>query len=281
MGLDADLETTVKLYPFPRPERHLKVPRDWAQTHPLQPLPRKYWDHSTHVIHWMGRNALRRLAVYWDANAPLPSVEELELWIEDHSTKAEAFFKPSKLSKMCRSAAEFALDVWDPEVLLERRRRARNGGLKTAELRKANPVLPTRGAVFTVDMLQALEPGLSIAKQATALGCSTATVSRLRAEQKTIKAQEAEAELDALMPQQATSLPVTAQVIEPGPFDYLLDGGDAPPITNPETTCWPPNTTADLPDGWAERSNEAAREAQPPVLSAERTESSRALRPEL
>lgn len=268
MGLDADPETTVKLYPFPKPQPHLKPPSDWP---PLQPLPRRYWDHSTHVLRWMDRNALRRLAVYWDACRPLPSVDELEAWIEANSRKADDYFKSPKLSKMYASAAAFALDVWDPEVLQARRRRARNGGLKTAALRRENPSLPTRGPEFTVDMLEALEPGLSIANQAEALGCSTATVSRLRAEQKAIKAREVEAELDTLIPTQALVTQRVEHVVEPGPFDYLLDGEDAPPVVVHETNGWPPNSAADLPDDWTEKSWEAKWEILSRSFRAEQT----------
>ncbi len=269
MGLDADLETTVKLYPFPKPQPHLRQPSDWP---PLQPLPRIYWDHSTHVIRWMGRNALRRLAVYWDAEMPLPSVDELAAWIEDHSRKADDYFKPSKLSRMHFDAAAFALEAWDPEVLLQRRRWAHNGGLRTAALRRKNPSMPTRGPEFTVAMLETLEPGLSIAKQAKALGCSTATVSRLRAAQKATKAQEVEAELEALMPSQAPATASREHLVEPGPFDYLLEGGDVASTVIHETNGWPPNTTADLPDGWTEGSWEDRWEILYRSFRAEQTQ---------
>lgn len=178
----------MRIYPYPKRSRHLKPPKSHnSLIH--GPLPRKYWDHSTKVIRWMGRNALRRLRQYYDAQAIFPDHETLSGWILDiaYDTNAINEFDFDKLDNMAQSAAEYALDVWDEEVILRIRSRARSGGFASK-----------RTKTITVAMVAPYRD-LTSKDVATKLGCSTRTVQRRRAE---LEATERElaltAEIDAL-----------------------------------------------------------------------------------
>jgi hypothetical protein len=124
----------------------------------------RYWDHSTRVIRWMGRNALRRLREMELAGEVFPEIEELAEWISEHSTQALSHFDYAKLWEMNVEAAQFALESYDPEYYV----RAARGGSRSK-----------RGATYTEAQLMAVD-GLSLREQAEALGCSVATISRIR-----------------------------------------------------------------------------------------------------
>lgn len=167
----------MKLYPYPEPKPHLRL-------RPTSKGRREiYWDHKTHVIRNMGRNALRRIHEVRKATGTMPTVDELETWISDHHPRAQHDFEDAE--RMALDAAVFALDAFDPEEYERRVQRARNGG-KVSGYKKGRGKRPKE---TTVDQLAAVAH-LSIAEQAKALGCSTATVKRRRAD---VKAQEAAA----------------------------------------------------------------------------------------
>lgn len=169
----------------------------------MYPYPTRYGveklkEFSTRVIRQMGRNGLRRIHVVLSATGSMPTVDELEAWISDNHPKARHDFDMEKAQQMAFSAAVFALGAFDPAEHAKRVERARNGGKKSR-----------RGATFTADQLAAVAH-LSIREQAKALGCSEATISRRRREQKA-------AEFDALL----SAMNATEQSAEaaPAPID--------------------------------------------------------------
>jgi hypothetical protein len=161
----------------------------------------------------MGRNALRRIHEFDAANLNYPTVDELQLWIESNCNRATEDFRPRKFEKMAEEAAIFALSTYDPEVYAAAQRRGRNGGKKAAHGKR-----PTK---YTVLDLAALPQGLSIPEQAKRLGCSAATISRIRAEAKALETQTVQDELDTLLANAATPAPITEA--QPSEFDYLLE----------------------------------------------------------
>ncbi len=191
----------MRFFPYPKRSRHLKPPRSHnSLIH--GPLPRKYWDHSTKVIRWMGRNALRKLRLYYDARATFPDREALSSWILDitYDTNAINEFDFDKLDNMAEKAAEYALDVWDEEVVLRIRSRARNGGLKSK-----------RSKSITMDMVAPYRDLTSV-EAAKALGCSPRTVQRRRAELKAVEREALTAALDALFDEPLISETVSNDV---------------------------------------------------------------------
>lgn len=137
-------------------------------------------DYGSKVMQWMVRSALSYLHDFRRAEKPFPSAEDLSDWIARLALKngAEGPLKWDQIFKKADDAAAFALDSWDESEY--------QAIVAQASYRGS---LSKRGPSFTLDMLEALPAGLSIAQQAEALGCSTATVKRRRADLR--KAQEA------------------------------------------------------------------------------------------
>ncbi|MGN7968041.1 hypothetical protein [Microbacterium sp. 22296] len=155
----------MKLFPYPQPRLHLR------RTASSNGSPEAYFDHSTRVIRWMGRNALRRITEFRKAFRRYPTVDELQSWLEDHCTAALDHFE-DKYERMTQDAAIYALSAYDEAAYDVIVKRASKGG-KTSR----------RGKTYTVDQLRSVQD-LSIAKQAEALGCSLTTIKRLRASEK-------------------------------------------------------------------------------------------------
>lgn len=106
----------MRFYPYPEPQRHLSAPATW----PLGlPLPPRYWDHSTHVVRWMGRNSLRHLRSLDHAGEPFPSRAALAAWIlettERQAPQHFSYVTRDKAEQQAFDAAAFALDAYDPQ----------------------------------------------------------------------------------------------------------------------------------------------------------------------
>ena len=111
------------------------------------------------------------------AGMPSPTAEQLEdLFLNTVFAKAQTWdpmdgkgpgLRDSVAEATVAHAVEVVLADWDPAVIEDARVRGKRGGR------------PTGSTKYTVEMLDAVG-GLSIAGQAVALGCSTATVSNLR-----------------------------------------------------------------------------------------------------
>jgi hypothetical protein len=119
----------MRHYPYPEPRLHLRAPDTWPA---FVPLPPRYWDHSTHVVRWMGRNALRYLHEQHKAGEQPPSVRALATWLLE-MTRRQApqhfgYVTRDKVDYQAESAAEFALREYDPEHRVYKR--AANGGRK-------------------------------------------------------------------------------------------------------------------------------------------------------
>lgn len=169
----------MKLYPFPQPQLHLR--RRATSTGSAE----KYWDHRTHVIRWLDRNALRRIHEARKLTGRFPTVDELQDWLEVHCAEARHYF--DDCDRMAEDAAVFALSVFDQAEYDRRVARAVNGGKKSR-----------RGKSFTTDQLREVE-GLSITQQAAKLGCSVATIKRIRARLKAENSAAYDAEVDAIV----------------------------------------------------------------------------------
>lgn len=215
----------MKLLPFPEPRQHLR------RRSTSRGRPEIYFDHSTRVLRWMDRNALRRITEVRKISGRYPTVDELQAWLVDHCVRALDYFA-HKFEKMTEEAAVFALSAYDDAEYDAIVRRAKNGGRKSR-----------RGKTYTIDQLRQVD-GLSIAKQATALGCSTATIKRLRDELK--------AEIQAQDPTNMLIAQLEAEITNHAPrehdetetlaseFDYLLDpDAVAPPEVVVETVALP------------------------------------------
>ncbi|WAB80802.1 hypothetical protein OVN18_09510 [Microcella daejeonensis] len=190
--------------------------------------PEQYRDFSTNLIRWMGRNALRKLRAYEKAGLPFPTIEDLAIWLEGITfPKAEAVMDDTKskwrtsvedIEHKALEAATWALENYNPLIYV----RAAKGGSKSKRR--------------TTHSLEGLED-LSIAQQATSLGVSLSTVSRLRraAAAASVSAAEAadKALLDSIDPVEGTRQPeedwidaFLADEPEPTPEP----GMNAPPI---------------------------------------------------
>lgn len=126
-----------------------------------------YDDYPTYLCAFFVRNAYRHLwETYQALGLDLPGVTELAEWMYDlaASKGARSWVESVALERMAQDAAAVALDRYDPLY----RARAAKGGRHGS-----------RRPTFTYDQLEAVEH-LSIPQQAEALGCSTATISRLR-----------------------------------------------------------------------------------------------------
>lgn len=178
----------MRIYPYPDPKPHLRLRSTSKGRREI------YWDHKTHVIRNMGRNALRRIHEVRKAAGTMPTVDELETWISDHHPRAQRDFDDAE--RMALDAAVFALDAFDPAEYERRVQRARNGG-KVSGYEKGRGKRPKE---TTVDHL-AQYAHLSIAEQAKALGCSVSTIKRRRSEVKAEEAAAFEAELEQLFPE--------------------------------------------------------------------------------
>lgn len=206
----------MKLFPFPEPQVHLT----------LRPTSKGrasiYWDHETRIVRWMGRNALRRI----HAVGTFPDIEldDLTAWLSDHCTRALDYVHEARFAKMVQDAAVFALTAFDPKEHAIRVERARNGGRKAAHGRRRPRYSPAD-----------LEEGLSIAEQAVKLGCSEATISRLRARRKVEAEQQREAAFEAELDTLAIPAPEAPDSPEPTTFDLdaALAEMDAEQATQP------------------------------------------------
>lgn len=190
----------MKLYTFPKPKPHLR------RRATSKGAPSTYWDHHTHAIRWMGKNALRRIHEARKRTGRFPTVDELQDWLEVHCVEARHYF--GDFEQMAEDAAVFALDAFDQAEYDRRVARAVNGGKKSR-----------RGKSFTTDQLREVDH-LSIAKQAEKLGCSPATIKRRRADLKAEISAEQDEELDALFgPQEPIQAPVetTPEPVEAEP----------------------------------------------------------------
>lgn len=225
----------MKLYPFPKPQLHLR------RRATSKGSPEIYWDHHTHVVRWMGRNALRRIHEFRKTAGRYPTVDELQDWLTDHCSEARRYF--DDYDEMAEDAAAFALDAFDPLEYEVRVKRARNGGKVSGYKKGARGKRPPK---YTTDELRKIEH-LSIAQQAEELGCSPATIKRIRARLKAEIAAEHETELDALFgPQEGTEAPVEAveqpdddallAALQPegGSATFLEMSADAVPLATPE-----------------------------------------------
>jgi hypothetical protein len=174
-------ELPMRHFPYPKPRRHLRVP---ATGIPEDADPRRYWDHSTWVIRWMGRNALRHLRELEKQEIEFPDVEALDDWLREmvdrQAPQHHDYATVSKIQKQTREAAEYALDVYDSDALVYRR--AAKGGRNS---RRRSPLLAR---------LRAL-PTMTVAEQAVALECTPRHVKRLR---KQLNWSDFEAEMDEL-----------------------------------------------------------------------------------
>jgi hypothetical protein len=209
----------VKLFPFPTPGYVRKGD----------------WDFSTQVIRWMGRCGLRELNQRHKLKEPLPDHDELSAWLYGiamdrgsrwFTVKGAGRFRKDieKVPKMASDAATYVFAKWRPEYIEGKIR----GGAEHS-----------RGKSFTVADLDRV-PGLSIKKQAEALGCSAATISTLRARARAAEAEVRDADTkaqaiadmdddDRLLLQLDSEIKKQALAAEPaptptpGPYDDLLD----------------------------------------------------------
>lgn len=212
----------MKLLPYPQPRPHLR------RSATSKGAPEQYYDHSTWVIRWMGRNGFRRVAEVHKATGTLPTVDELQSWLEDHCTKALDHFE-HKYDKMTRAAALYVIECFDPEERAIRVKRGHHGG-KMSGWKKGRR--GKRPVVYTTDQLRKHEH-LSIKEQAEKLGCSAATVKRRRADLKAEKAAAHEAELDAIFGPQEVAEPLS----EAEEDDLLASLDDARVVRSiPETS---------------------------------------------
>jgi hypothetical protein len=169
----------MKLYPYPQPRIALHR-RENSSGHA-----KSYWNHSTHVIRWMGRNALRRIRDFDAAGQSWPTVDELEAWIMETHQKALAHCTDADYAAKAQDAAVFALSAYDPAEYDRRVQRARNGGKASGHKKGARGKRPP---VHKPEDLDGLEH-LSKTEQAERLGCSPATIGRLRAERARMQAE--------------------------------------------------------------------------------------------
>lgn len=158
----------MKLYPFPEPRLHLRVPDNGIPADHKHP--ERFWDFSTMVIRWMGRNALRRLRDHELTGRDFPDVGTLSNWLQEVTIRAGKRWIGTdrlpydKVPFMTADAAQYALDHYSQDFY----DRASKGGRKSK-----------RGPEFTEEML-ALVEGKSITEQAELLNCHPSTISRLR-----------------------------------------------------------------------------------------------------
>lgn len=145
----------MRHYPLLKPALRLNLPQHG------------YDDYPTYLCAYFVRNAYRHLwEAYQAEGLDLPSVTELAEWMYALAVHRDArrWVASVDLERMAKDAAAVALERYDPQY----RARAAKGGRHGS-----------RRPTFTYDQLEAVE-GLSIPQQAEALGCSTATISRLR-----------------------------------------------------------------------------------------------------
>lgn len=173
------------------------------------PAPRRGSEHSTQVIRWMSRNALRQLRQLDLAGSPIPSAGDLADWLIEHSTQAYAHLDATDVAHKCAEAALFALDVYDPRFYDRRATSGRRGGSAGSHEISDEDLLRVRS--------------LSHSEAARALSVSRSTIIRRR------RAFDGDtAELTALFGTQGHVDTTTGEI----------------PETNEG---WPPSTTADLP----------------------------------
>lgn len=217
-------------YPLPRPDFRSK----------------RTVDIGTKVIRWMDRSAMRHLHALRRAGIPFPDTEALSEWIQAFAKARglqDAVIDKLTHDEICQKAdraAAFVLDNWDEDRLQHLSAWGRKGGLASKKPKK-----------ITLEMLQALPEGLTIAEQAVELECSESTIKRRRADLKEaekIAADEARtAELLSLpglapkVPQETADAPLSTP---PGRFDHLLmepksspqTGSAIPSSPTPETS---------------------------------------------
>jgi hypothetical protein len=149
------------------------------------PSPNLGSDFQASVNRWMVRNALRYLLARYKDQLPLPSHPALTDWILDlldrlgsarvvslydtQGHQARGTITTDDAERMAADAATFAMYRFDPEAYLDR---AATGGRHSK-----------RGPSFTLTDLHRVG-GMSISQAAAELGCSPATISRLRARAK-------------------------------------------------------------------------------------------------
>ncbi|WP_278101927.1 hypothetical protein AB0870_09880 [Microbacterium proteolyticum] len=126
----------------------------------------------------MGRNALRRIHEFLEGSGRYPTLDELETWISEHCRRALDHLSASDFEKKVQDSAIFALDKYDPEVWEAFARRGANGGKMSGHKKGARGKRPPTHKPGDLDGLEEL----SKTEQAARLGCSVATVGRLRAE---------------------------------------------------------------------------------------------------
>lgn len=187
VGNRRSLRDEMKLYPYPEPRFHLRKPPTGI---PEGADVARYWDHSTEVIRWMGRNALRHLRDLDNRHEPFPDSEALADWILEiarpYSPHGDHLTGWAKTEFQAAEAAAYALDVYDHDH--DSTERGRRGGKRS---HRRSPLLAR---------LRDLDD-LSAAQQAERLGCSVRHVKRLR-RKLSQEREEAEflAELDRLVP---------------------------------------------------------------------------------
>ncbi|WP_314854110.1 hypothetical protein [uncultured Microbacterium sp.] len=203
-----DTAAELKLFPYPKPGHRLS---SGASVEAKQKNPERHWNHSTRVVRWMGRNALRYLRTFEVRGMAFPSVDELAAWIvEVCDPKAAKHFDSFEVARKAADAASYALSHYDPNFY----ERAARGGAASST------------AIVLTDAQLLEVQGKSHVEAARTLNVSKSTIQRNRRTRGPVD------ELDAL--------PVTAAVIhesKPGAtLDDLLDPSlPVPEITIPDT----------------------------------------------
>ncbi len=203
----------------------------------------------------MGRNGLRRIHVVLSATGSMPTVDELEAWISDNHPKARQDFDVEKSQSDGGLRCCIRPGPFDPVEHAKRVERARNGGKKSR-----------RGATFTADQLAAVAH-MSIREQAKALGCSEATISRRRREQKA-------AEFSQLLAAMEGPKAAVTPEIKPAP---VVDIKTRQPLEDPilaaleleraETMANPYEHLAEVPHGGDAMTVENAQSLRADILS--------------
>lgn len=120
----------MRHFPYPEPRPHLNVPSGGI---PEGADPRRYWDHSTWAVRWMGRNTLRHLHELYKAGEPFPATGDLASWIlemtERQAPQHFEYVPPNVAERQAAAAAAWALEAYDSNALVYQR--AARGGAKS------------------------------------------------------------------------------------------------------------------------------------------------------
>ncbi|WP_322412085.1 hypothetical protein [Microbacterium invictum] len=211
----------IKLFPYPQPGYYRRTGSPEARVK----NPEQFWNHSTRVIRWMGRNALRQLRQFELHGMPFPSEDELAAWIlEACDPHAQKHFDADDVAEKVTSAARWALTAYDPGFYT----RAAKGGSASIQI--------------TDEQLVSVQ-GLSHAEAARALNVSKSTIRRRREERGQLDAdqvwidarlaEEAQKEDSAPEDDAEPTAPVEEQIervfeeLDPQSKPWWSGGGDA------------------------------------------------------